>query len=146
MIQNEELEDITQTEQITMALDWLDQNRCPTSDLQDKLQQYWALTVHKRKPSKELMNNWSHYKLPTGYLLIHIDFEFNFKSAKKFNNMIFENFVETDFNILKMEIKSAVYKKVIDNYLVLNDGMYMLYYEDSILTKFFIKIIRIYIT
>lgn len=129
-VSNHFSEDVLQSEQTMLASEWLDINRCPTSELYDKLHQCWRQTACERKPGQELMSNWTHYKLPIGYTLIDIDFKFNFKKAKRFNSNVFKDFIEHDWEILKLEIKSPTYKKDIDNHLLLvNDGKYVILYE-----------------
>lgn len=65
---SQSVEEIVDSEQTELALEWLGQNRCPTSHFYDKLNQCWSLTSFKRKPCRELMSIWIHYKLSIGHI------------------------------------------------------------------------------
>lgn len=111
----------TDSESVLKALEWLDLNRVPTREFYDKLEMSWRLTSHKRKPSKDLMSKWTHYTMAIGHSLIHIDFKYHFKKAKPFTIHVFKNFLDNEWELLKLEIKSPKYKKDMDNYLLEDD-------------------------
>lgn len=115
--------DFQQNEQQINALKWLDENRCPTSEFYDKLEYCWEITSYARKPDSNLIDSWSQYKLTIGYKLIDIDFNFHFSKNKMFSVNSFRHFVKFDWDILKMEIKSPIFKKQMDNHLFFeNEG------------------------
>lgn len=106
--------------EVIEALNWLENNRCPTYTLHEKLIQCWSVTSVKRKPSKDLLKNWSHYKLGIGFYLANEDFRYHF-NAKPLTKERFLKFAETEWNSIKNEIKSTSYKKEIDSHILMED-------------------------